>query len=105
MTTPSPWQYLPGIDNNDDDADNVLGSIAGPLDPATGTRFLLARVWDDTPTPEADARLMAAAPEMLLVLAALVRWPGDATAFAAIRDAAAAAIAKAGGDDARGEPA
>jgi hypothetical protein len=64
--TPGPWEFCPGGDNTGSDADLKLGSIRGSV-PGGGC-YHLARVWNDGPNPEADARLIAAAREAVPAL-------------------------------------
>lgn len=61
--TEGPWEFVPGVDN-EDDTENSVGSIKGGAPGA----LHLARVWADGPNPERDARLMAAAPVLLAAL-------------------------------------
>lgn len=65
--TPGPWRFALGKDNSGDDEDATLGSIVTTSELGD---FHIARVWSDGPAPNADARLIAAAPEMLEALRA-----------------------------------
>jgi len=64
--TPGPWHFAPGADNESDFA-NCAGSIKSNSD-VHGGSYHIARIWDDGPNPKADARLIAAAPELLAAL-------------------------------------
>lgn len=96
--TPGSWSFEPGEDN--EDGDNAAGSIVGRRE--DGVLFHLARVWEDGPAPEADGRLLAAAPDLLaelknIVTAQPTKWddPNDFQGWAQSR--ARAAIQKAVG--------
>ena len=107
--TPGPWEYDPNSDNVE--AENTLfdTEIAGTIVTADGGhRFHVARIWSDvfggTDEAQANAHLIAAAPELLEALVSIRAWVTDGgfedthEGVAEICGQARAAIAKAKGE-------
>lgn len=64
--TPGPWRVEVGKDNlNGSTDDPVYGGIYGGVTRDDSMGWAIARVWSDYPNYEADARLIAAAPDLL----------------------------------------
>ena len=86
--TPGPWTAIEGRHNSDVEAANHWGSIVDSDD------FCIAAIWADAPNTEANAELLAAAPDLLEALK-------DVAAFGTLRprlvSVVRAAIAKAEG--------
>ena len=94
--TPGPWTHTPGQDTvwaNDGDTKVAKIEDLPWITLASGRRT------SDSATEEANARLIAAAPELLAIAEALARWEADPDHFggdlADIATKARAAIAKA----------
>lgn len=68
--TPGPWLVVVGADN-DGETENVYASIRNVPCEAQPSSYHLARIWADSQNPEANASLIAAAPEMLAALKAI----------------------------------
>lgn len=63
--TPGPWSAEEGRHNSGVEADNQWGSIVAD-------NYCVAAIWADAPNYKEDARLIAAAPDLLETL----RWIG-----------------------------
>ncbi|MEW6490303.1 MAG: hypothetical protein AB1578_20635 [Thermodesulfobacteriota bacterium] len=85
--TPEPWVFVPGDDNLPEEP-GFEGYTAGSI---MADGYHLARVWNDAPNPEADGRLMAAAPELLAALEIAVGAHPEAPWAEAARGAIASA--------------
>ena len=89
--TPGPWKAIPGCDNEHGVTDHIA---------IFGDGWHIARVWGDAANPDADARLIAAAPEMRETLNRIMSAAGNPDAAEGCRiiiAIAQAAIAKAEG--------
>ena len=97
MHTKGPWELILNYDNN------LKGSIKGRHTIKDSDGWNIARIWESAPNAEANARLIAAAPDMLEAL----QWyvDNDDTSYGeedayweAGRDKATEAIRKAKGE-------
>ena len=102
--TPGPWRFDREHDNEEEFVPHgVGGSVCTGEYPRIG--WTLARVWHDGPNPDADAYLIAAAPELFEALAAFVGVCDNGTPTKFIEElgsvvpAARAALAKARGEE------
>ena len=62
MHTKGPWELILNYDNN------LKGSIKGRHTIKDSDGWNIARIWESAPNAEANARLIAAAPELLEAL-------------------------------------
>ena len=76
--TPAPWRVMRDYDNITSEEIAGRHTIKGPSD------YNIARIWErqsDNMNPEADAELIAAAPDLLdallLIMDAFIHKPGD----------------------------
>ena len=66
--TPGPWTAIEGDDNggSEDDAP-IWGTVRGD-------DWHICRIWSDQPNAEANAHLIASAPELLTALCDVLAW-------------------------------
>lgn len=93
--TPGPWRLEVGKDNLNTITDEPIygGIYSAPTEDSEG--WAIARVWSDYGNAEADARLIAAAPELLEALEQALQLINNQSALA---EKMRAAIAKARGE-------